>query len=174
MRRKISLLSLLVFSFSLSLGAQQRNGPAVEVKVEDLETTPLGLNITLQDVNSSEQIQMAIGFTEGQAIAQALRHRTNPRPMTHDLFKSFLDRNGWRVQKVLIRELSGGIFFADLSIEHNGEVQVYDARPSDAMAIGLRYDAKIYVSKELFEQQKKQQEEKPKGPTPSEPKTRKL
>ncbi|MBI1956070.1 MAG: bifunctional nuclease family protein, partial [Acidobacteria bacterium] len=57
--------------------------------------------------------------------------------------------------------------------EHDGAVQVYDARPSDAMAIGLRYDAKIYVNKEVFEQQK-QQEEKPKELQPSAPKTRKL
>ncbi|MBI4464941.1 MAG: bifunctional nuclease family protein [Acidobacteria bacterium] len=173
MHRKIFLLSLLVFSFCLPLRAQRRNGPAVEVKVEDLETTPLGINITLQDINSPDHIQMVIGFTEGQAIAQALRHRAAPRPMTHDLFKTFLDRNGWRVQKVLIRELAGGTFFADLSIEHDGDVQVYDARPSDAMAIGLRYDAKIYVNKEVFEQQKRQ-EEKPEELKPSEPKTRKL
>ncbi|OFW10915.1 MAG: hypothetical protein A3G20_07140 [Acidobacteria bacterium RIFCSPLOWO2_12_FULL_59_11] len=173
MHRKISLLPLLVFSLCVPMKAQQRDGPALEVKVENLEATPLGINITLQDINSSDHIQMVIGFSEGQAIAQALRHRGAPRPMTHDLFKTFLDRNGWQVQKVLIRELSAGTFFADLTLEHDGAVQVYDARPSDAMAIGLRYDAKIYVNKEVFEQQK-QQGEKPKELQPSEPKTRKL
>ena len=104
MHRKISLLSLFVFSVCLPLSAQQHNGPAVEVKVEDLEATPLGINLTL---------------------------------------------------------------------EHNGEVQVYDARPSDAMAIGLRYDAKIFVNQEVFDQHKRQ-EEKPEELLPSERKTRKL
>ncbi|MBI3895936.1 MAG: bifunctional nuclease family protein [Acidobacteria bacterium] len=173
MYRKVSLLLLLVISLCFPVKAQQRDRSAVEVKVGNLSATPLGINITLQDVNSSEQIQMVIGFAEGQSIAQALGNRKAPRPMTHDLFKTFLDRNGWQVRKVLIRELSAGTFLADLTVEHNGEEQIYDARPSDAMAIGLRYNAKIYVSKEVFEQQK-QQEEKPEELQRSAPKTRKL
>ncbi|MBI4458631.1 MAG: bifunctional nuclease family protein, partial [Acidobacteria bacterium] len=118
MHRSISLLLLLTFSFCLPMKAQRGDGSALEVKVENLEPTALGVNITLQDVTSSERIQMVIGFSEGQSIAQALRDRKAPRPMTHDLFKAILDRNGWRVQKVLIRELSAGTFYADLTLEH--------------------------------------------------------
>ena len=61
---------------------------------------------------------------------------------------------------------------ADLTLERDHETQVYDARPSDAMAIGLRYDAKIYVNREVFEQQK--QEEEREELKPSEPDTLRL
>ena len=97
--------------------------------------------------------------------------------MSHDLFKSFLDRNGWRVQRVLIRDLKDGTFFADMTVGKDSETQVYDARPSDAMAIGLRFGAKIFVSKRVFEEQKKSdgdEDREDQGVKPSEPETLKL
>lgn len=161
MSRTIVLLLVLFSTSRLPLIAQRGNEP-VEVKVEGLEATPVGVSITLRASNSSDAVRMMIGFPEGQAIMRAMQHVKPPRPMTHDLLKAFLDRNGWRVQKVLIRDLSGGTFFADMTLEKDGATQVYDVRPSDAMAIGLRYDAKIFVNKQVFELQK-QGEEEPEG-----------
>lgn len=160
MNRKVCVLTICVLSFSLLLRAQRRE-EGVEVKVENLEATPVGVSITLRAAATRETLQMMIGFAEGQSIARAMQHQKSERPMSHDLFKSFLDRNGWRVQKVLIRDLQGGTFLADLTLENDSDhaTQVYDARPSDAMAIGLRYGAKIFVSPQVFEAQKKHQRE---------------
>ena len=148
------------------LFGQQSNEP-VEVRIVELEPTPAGVSITLRAVNSRDSIHMLIGLAEGESIVQAMRGRRSPRPMTHDLLKNVLDRNGWKVQKVLIRDLVRGTFRADLTLEKDQETQVFDARPSDAMAIGLRYNAKIYVNEEVFEQQK--QYEQPQEVKPSEP-----
>lgn len=145
---------------------QQSSGP-VEVQIVELEPTPAGVSITLRAVNSRESIHMMIGLAEGESIMQAMHGRETPRPMTHDLLKSVLDRNGWKIQKVLIRDLVRGTFRADLTLEKGQETQVYDARPSDAMAIGLRFGAKIFVNQEVFEQQKQYErrpETKPAGP----------
>ena len=172
MNRKVTLLVVLVSTLFLPLVAQRRNG-AVEVKVESLVATPVGISITLRASDSSAHINMLIGVSEGRAIARAMRHQKTSRPMTHDLIKNFLDRNGWRVQKVLIRDLAAGTFLADITLERNNETQVYDARPSDAMAIGLRYDAKIYVNEHVFEQQRESEEEQ-KELKPSEPETLRL
>lgn len=158
MVRKTFLPILLLAAFALPLRAQRRI-EAVEVTVGDLQATPYGVSITLRASQSRDSIHMMIGLSEGESIARALRHQKMPRPMTHDLLKAFLDRGGWRVQKVLIRDLADGTFFADLVLERAGETQVFDARPSDAMAIGLRYDAKIYVNPQVFEQQRKGEEE---------------
>ena len=171
MPRAILLLSVFFLALCAPLHSQ-RNTP-IEIEVQDMEATPLGVNITLRTVGTQRQIRMAIGFTEAQAISQALRHRDAPRPMTHDLLKMVLERNGWRVQKVLIREYSMGTFLADLTLEKNGETQVYDVRPSDAMAIGLRFDAKIYVNPEVLRQQEEQEQEE-REINPTEPKTRTL
>ena len=175
MNRNVTLLLVLVLALAASLAAQRRN-EAVEVTVEDLVATPVGISITLRAPGSSDRIRMLIGVSEGRSIARAMRNRKSSRPMTHDLFKEFLDRNGWKVQKVLIRDLASGTFLADLTLEKDSETQVYDARPSDAMAIALRFGAKIYVSKHVFEQQRENEERQEKRikPDSSEPETLRL
>lgn len=173
MKRTLSLFVAL-FSIVCQPLAAQRGSEAVEVKVDRLEPTPVGVSITLRSINSKGAIHMMIGFSEGESIARAMRHQKTARPMTHDLVKSFLDRNGWRVQKVLIRDLAAGTFLADLTVEKDHETQVYDTRPSDAMAIGLRYDAKIFVNEEVFEQQRKNEEAPQQQVKPSEPETLRL
>jgi len=115
-----------------------------------------------------------IGFSEARSIYIAMHHGKPERPLGHDLFKSFLDRNGWRVQRVLIRELKDGTFLADLTVEKERETQVFDARPSDAMAMGLRYGAKIYVNPQVFEEQRKGGGEQEKDVKPSQPDQLKL
>ena len=155
-----------------SLLAQQRL-EAVEVRVEDLRATPYGISITLRSPVSGEPLHMMIGVSEGESIARALSHRDPPRPMTHDLITTILGRTGWRVQRVLIRGLSGSTFLADLVLEKNGETEIIDSRPSDAMAIAVRNDAKIFVNPEVFEleRQREQQELEPlprEDPSPAE------
>ncbi len=173
MKGRVSLLIVLIGTFSLPLIAQRRD-EAVEVRVDSLEQTPVGVSVTLRASNSPDSVHMMIGLSEARSIYIAM-HRGKPeRPLGHDLFKSFLDRNGWRVQRVLIRELKEGTFLADLTFEKDRETQVYDARPSDAMAIGLRYGAKIYVNPQVFEEQKKGEGEREKNVKPSEPEQLKL
>jgi uncharacterized protein len=154
MNRNASLFTVLFFGFCLMLGAQRRD-EGVEVKLDGMEATPIGVSVTLRASGASDSIHMMIGFPEGQSIARAMRHEKPERPQSHDLFKSFLERNGWRVQKVLIRDLKEGTFLADLMVANDRETQIYDARPSDAMAIGLRFGAKIYVNRRVWDEQKK-------------------
>ena len=155
-----------------SLPGQLRNDP-VEVRVDDLNATPYGISITLRASRSSELLHMLIGVSEGEAIARALSHRNPPRPMTHDLITAILGRIGWRVQKVLIRGISGNTFLADLVLEKNGETEIIDSRPSDAMAIAVRSDAKIFVNPEVFEIERRREQQELENqpgeqPTPSE------
>jgi bifunctional DNase/RNase len=173
MKEKVSLLAILFSVFCLPLAAQQRE-EAVEVKVENLQATPAGARVILRAFNSPDTINMIVGYAEGQSIARAIHNEMAERPMSHDLFKAFLDRNGWRVQKVLIRELKEGTFLADLTVEKDHETQVYDARPSDAMAIGIRYGAKIFVNPQVFKEQKKGEGEEHQKAKPSEPETLRL
>ena len=163
MRQIVRLL--LVWSIALAppfLSAQQRR-EAVEVQVDDLQPTPYGVSVTLRAARSDDLLHMLIGVPEGEAIARALSHRNPPRPMTHDLIATILGRTGWHVQRVLIRGISGTTFLADLVLERDGETATIDSRPSDAMAIAVRSDAKIYVNPEVFEieRQRERQELEP-------------
>ena len=136
----------------------------VEVMVDDIAATPIGVSITLRELDSRDAIHMMVGLTEGRAIARALHQREASRPMTHDLLKSVLDRNGWKVEKVLIRDLSRGTYLADLTLLKNGERQIYDVRPSDAMAIGLLYGVKIFVRRKVFDLERQGREDKEEAP----------
>ncbi|MBI3933416.1 MAG: bifunctional nuclease family protein [Acidobacteria bacterium] len=161
------LLTWILAVWVMPLAAQQRDA-AVEVTVEDLQPTPYGVSVTLQAIPSDEQLRMFIGITEGEAIARALGRQKPPRPMTHDLIKTILDQTGWHVQRVLIRGISGSTFLADLVLEKDGKIEIVDARPSDAMAIAVRSDAKIFVKPEVFEMERKQRQREPeKETTPS-------
>jgi bifunctional DNase/RNase len=173
MKFKVSVLTAVALFSCLTLVAQ-RHDEGVEVKVTDLVPTRFGVSLTLRASDSSGDIHMLVGLQEGQSIARAMHNNQAERPMSHDLFKSFLDRNGWRVQRVLIRDLKDGTFFADMTVEKDSQTQVYDARPSDAMAIGLRFGAKIFVNRRVFEEQKQSEGDEDREETPNEPETLKL
>ena len=174
MKSKLCMFTAIAFCFCVTLSAQRRDD-GVEVKVVDLVPTRFGVSLTLRASDSSGDIHMMVGLQEGQSIARAMHNNQGDRPMSHDLFKSFLDRNGWRVQRVLIRDLKDGTFYADMTVEKDQATQTYDARPSDAMAIGLRFGAKIFVSRQVFEEQKKSEgDDEDQEVKPTEPETLKL
>ena len=82
---------------------------------------------------------------EAQAIALEIEKIVPNRPMTHDLFKSFANAFDYQVEEVIISDLKEGVFFAKI-ICSNGEKSIeIDARPSDAIAIGIRFDVPFYT-----------------------------
>jgi bifunctional DNase/RNase len=163
----LSALSVLLL-WAAPAGAQNGDEP-VEVRVDGLDPSPYGVSVTLRAFKTDEELHVMIGLSEGQAIARALGRQKPPRPMTHDLMKSLLDATGWQVQRVIIRDLvqesSGATFLADVVLEKNGTTQVIDARPSDAMALAVRTNAKIYVNPLVFvlERQQLEKEELEEG-----------
>jgi len=160
--KSATLISLIgIFALhGIPLLAQQRNDP-VEVAVEAIQATPYGVNVTLKALRLDEELNIMIGLTEGEAIARVLRHQPPQRPMTHDLIKMILDQTGWQVQEVLIRGIRGTTYLADLVLERDGETKIIDARPSDAMAIAVRFDAKIFVAPKVFEGQRRLEQPEP-------------
>jgi bifunctional DNase/RNase len=82
---------------------------------------------------------------EAQAIAIEIERITPNRPMTHDLFKSFAHNFKFEVNEVLISDLKEGVFFAKLICSNNSETVEIDSRPSDAIAIGIRFGVPIFT-----------------------------
>jgi bifunctional DNase/RNase len=148
-------------------------GDAIEVQVQDMAATPNGVSVVLKSGDSDQAIYMMIGLSEGEAIARALEHVEMTRPMTHDLMKTMLDRLGWSVRRVLIRAVKGNSYLADLVLEKGSDTMVLDARPSDAIALAVRTDAKIYVNRSVFDEQQirtspnqRQPKDQPQGSSP--------
>lgn len=152
---------------------------ALPVEVKDMVLTRAGIALTLVSDETQQQLHLMIGSVEGQAIVRALRHAEVPRPQTHDLMKTLLERDGWRVTRVIIRDLSDGTYYADIVMQKPGqkggdqraEERTIDARPSDAMALGLRFEAPIYVRQKVFDQEREQLEETPSDKPDDQPET---
>ena len=105
--------------------------------------------LILREAEGPRRLPIIIGAFEAQAIALELEGIKPPRPMTHDLFKDVVDTLGYTVTEVTITELREGTFFARLSLDNAVSDQV-DSRPSDAIALAVRYGAPIFVSEDVL------------------------
>jgi bifunctional DNase/RNase len=108
--------------------------------------------LILSEVDGNRKLPIVIGAFEAQSIAIALEKEIEPpRPLTHDLFKSFSDRFEIIIKKVIIHKLVDGVFYASLVCERNKIEEIIDARTSDAIALALRFSAPIFTYKTILE-----------------------
>lgn len=109
--------------------------------------------LVLGEHKGSRRLPIIIGMFEAQAIAIEIEKIAPNRPMTHDLFKSFAGHFNIKVHEIYISDLKEGVFFARIICEdQNGKSVEIDARPSDAIAIGIRFDADIYTNIAVMEE----------------------
>lgn len=101
--------------------------------------------LVLGEKDGSRRLPIIIGMFEAQSIAIQIEKINPTRPLTHDLFKSFAQQMEVSVQEIMISDLKEGVFFSKI-VCLNGENEFeLDARPSDAIAIGLRFGVPIYT-----------------------------
>lgn len=101
--------------------------------------------LVLGETSGNRRLPIIIGMFEAQAIAIEIEKIIPNRPMTHDLFKSFAHNFNFSVKEIVISDLKEGVFFAKIICEDSNRTIEIDARPSDAIAIGLRFNASIYT-----------------------------
>lgn len=101
--------------------------------------------LVLGETVGNRRLPIIIGMFEAQAIAIEIEKIAPNRPMTHDLFKSFAHSFNFTVEEIVISDLKEGVFFAKIVCSNNGRNVEIDARPSDAIAIGLRFSVPIYT-----------------------------
>ena len=116
--------------------------------IDPTSNTPI---IILKSVKGDQAVPIWIGLLEATSIASALRDIKFDRPMTHDLFKNFIDNLEMAVSKVEVCDLKDNTFYARIFFVSKNESFDMDARPSDAIAIALRFGAPIYVDDKIFE-----------------------
>lgn len=106
--------------------------------------------LVLGEAEGSRRLPIIIGMFEAQAIAIEIEKIIPNRPMTHDLFKSFAQSFDYKVQEIIISDLKEGVFFAKIVCSNGSKIIEIDARPSDAIAIGLRFDSPIYTYESIL------------------------
>ncbi|MDG1329958.1 MAG: bifunctional nuclease family protein [Flavobacteriaceae bacterium] len=106
----------------------------------------------MSEENGDQKLPIVIGAFEAQSIAIALEKEIMPpRPLTHDLFKTFAIRYDIVVQQVIIHKLLDGVFYSSIICERDGIEEIIDARTSDAIALALRFDAPIFTYKNILD-----------------------
>jgi bifunctional DNase/RNase len=106
--------------------------------------------LVLAETGGKRRLPIIIGGFEAQAIAIELEKMVPTRPLTHDLFKSFAVSFSIEVKEIIIYKLIEGIFYAKIICEKDGEVSEIDARTSDAVAIGVRFNSPIYTFESIL------------------------
>lgn len=106
--------------------------------------------LVLSEVDGNRRLPIIIGGFEAQAIAIELEKMTPTRPLTHDLFKSFATTFNISVKEVVIYKLEEGIFYSKLICEQEGKEVEIDARTSDAIAIGVRFNCPVFTSEKIL------------------------
>jgi len=106
--------------------------------------------LVLGETEGNRRLPIIIGMFEAQAIAIEIEKIIPNRPMTHDLFKSFANSFNFHVEEIVISDLKEGVFFAKIVCTDGLKKHEVDARPSDAIAIGLRFDAPIFTYENIL------------------------
>ena len=126
-----------------------------KIKLEILGLSPSqaqsgSFALILGEEMGNRRLPIIIGVFEAQAIAVQIENIVPNRPMTHDLFKSFADALNYTLKEIVISELSEGIFYAKIVCGDTVRQVEIDSRPSDAIAIGIRFGVPIYTYESIL------------------------
>ena len=129
------------------------DGKELEVKIYSIATSLTESIIFLDETGGTRILPIWIGPMEAQAIAIRLSGYPSPRPMTHDLFFSLLKTLELTVKKVTITDIVDNTYYSliQLTDRDGGNMREIDARPSDAVALAVRFGCPIYIKERVFE-----------------------
>ncbi|GAA4468039.1 bifunctional nuclease family protein [Nemorincola caseinilytica] len=129
------------------------------MKKVELEIVALSHSITqthsyavvLGEVDGMRRLPIVIGGFEAQAIAVALERMQPSRPLTHDLFANFMETFSIELTEVIIYKLEEGVFFAKLICRNSDIITEIDSRTSDALALAVRANCRIYTYENIID-----------------------
>lgn len=137
----------------------------IQVDILGLSTSPSSggaYALILKEVNGPRRLPIIIGAFEAQSIALEMEGIKPPRPLTHDLLKSVMETLGVMLNDVFINELRDGTFYAKLNLDS----QEIDSRPSDAIALAVRFGVPIFVADKVMDEAAFVPENEEAGTTP--------
>ena len=108
--------------------------------------------VLLRSAEGPMYLPIWIGHPEAAAILMRLQGQEPPRPLTHDLALSLVDSLDAEVDRVTVTELKDGTFYAKITLVRDGTEIEVDSRPSDAIALAIRTDAKIFVEDDVIDE----------------------
>ena len=132
---------------------EQPDDKELEVKIYSIATSMTESIIFLDETDGTRILPIWIGPMEAQAIAIRLSGYPSPRPMTHDLFFSLLKELELTIEKVIITDIVDNTYYSTIRVKDKGggNLRDIDARPSDAVALAVRFGCPIHICERVFE-----------------------
>ncbi len=151
--RRLRHVCLVVLIALLPGGCRSSVSDLLPVEVKGVVVDPESQSpiLFLVDPETDRGLPVWIGLSEARAITLGLQNVEPPRPLTHDLMKTMLDLMGARVERVVISDLKENTYYATLYLQAGRKTWEVDSRPSDAVAIALKFHAPIFLSHALVE-----------------------
>ncbi len=152
---RIGVVAAILSLFASSCQAEEKVEETVEVEVRNVRFDHLSNSpvVILQDKNKEKAMPIWVGAFEAQAIAMEMRSVASPRPLTHDLLKTILQDVGVVFDKAVVSELKENTYYARIYLTTGEKHIEIDSRPSDAIALALRFHKPIFVAKSLMERE---------------------
>jgi hypothetical protein len=126
----------------------------IPVELTRILITEMGMQqvIFLREKAAGRVFPIMIGTNEALAIDRRLKGVPTPRPMTHDLLADVIQAMGGAIEKVVVDDLREGTFIATIHLRQGGRLLAIDARPSDAIALGVAFDTPLFVADHVIEE----------------------
>lgn len=106
--------------------------------------------LVLGENKGKRRLPIIIGIFEAQAIAMEIEKVVPNRPMTHDLFKHFSLKFNFKIKEIFIYDIKEGVFYSKIVCFNSKKEIFIDSRPSDAIAIALRFKVDIFASEKVL------------------------
>ena len=125
----------------------------IKMKIKGLVVDPISKMpiVVLEDAQKQRMLPIWIGVFEANAIALKIENIATPRPMTHDLLKSFLNKLDISIEKIVVNDVRDNTFYAMIHCRYDNKNLLIDSRPSDAIALALRTDSPIFVEEDVVD-----------------------
>jgi uncharacterized protein len=125
----------------------------IEVAVDSIRVhMPSGQHVVfLKEKDAERFLPIWIGSFEANAIAFKITNVTPERPVTHDLMATTFGELGIALNRIVVTSLSEEVYYARLHISQNGRDFDIDSRPSDAIALAVRFECPIFVASEVLD-----------------------
>lgn len=126
----------------------------IEVTIDSIRVSLMSQHriVVLKEESGNRFLPIWIGPFEADAITLQLQGVDAPRPLTHDLLKTVIETLGGEVLHIVISGLEKNTYFARIVLDVDGDTVEVDSRPSDAIALGVRVNAPVYVAEEVMDQ----------------------
>jgi hypothetical protein len=123
----------------------------ISVEIANVAVLEKRFILFLKSQEDERVLPIFIDEQQAQSIIIQINKVEIPRPLTHDLFKSVLEEIGYSVVRMEVSDVRDDTFYARLVIEGSGGLFDFDARPSDAICLALRFKAPMFVDEKVME-----------------------